>query len=288
MRAHAGLILVLVACGAAVATGAEGDARTVTTEGKAVLVELFTSQGCNYCPTAEKVIAELPRRGYGPDRVIPLAFHVDYFNTPWADPFSHKAFSGREWAYDRVAKAADPKAESLYFTPMIMVDGRYPMSGYNGAGPDPVWPFLKERVDRALSEPAPATIVLTIAGAPGLPTQRSVTVRARPTSDRLVGRPVWVGLAVAEGPLTTAVPSGENAGATLVEDHVVRRYLGQQATLARDAPAEATFTIEPGPGWDPARTSVVAILQDETTGAVYQAATIPWSAPAAPAAAGRR
>lgn len=283
MRSRAGLALVLVACGAAVATGAEGDARTVTTAGKAVLVELFTSQGCNYCPTAEKVIAELPRRGYGPDRVITLAFHVDYFNTPWADPFSHKAYSGRQWGYHQAAKAADPKADDLYFTPMVMVDGRYPMSGYNNAGPGPVWPFLKARVDRALSESAPAAIELTIAGSPGLPTQRTVTVRARPTSGRLVGRRVWVGLAIAEGPLTTAVPSGENAGATLVEDHVVRRYLAEQATLTRDAPAEATFTIDPGPGWDPARTSVVAVLQDEKTGAVYQAATIPWSAPAAAA-----
>ena len=51
-----------------------------------VLVELYTSQGCDSCPPASDLMGKLASLGYGPDRVVPINFHVDYFNTPWEDP----------------------------------------------------------------------------------------------------------------------------------------------------------------------------------------------------------
>ena len=93
---------------------------------KKVLVELYVSQGCNSCPAANDFMAELARLGYGPDKIVPVAFHVDYFNEPWVDPFSNKDYSRRELAYNSVQKRTD-----LYFTPMMIVDGRYPMLGSN-------------------------------------------------------------------------------------------------------------------------------------------------------------
>ena len=62
--------------------------------------------------------------GYGPDRIVAINFHVDYFNEPWADPSPEKAYSQRQLAYNEVQKRND-----LYFTPLLMVDGRYPMLG---------------------------------------------------------------------------------------------------------------------------------------------------------------
>ncbi len=93
---------------------------------KKVLVELYTSQGCNSCPSANDFLGQLARLGFGPDKIVPVAFHVDYFNEPWADPFSNKDYSRRELAYNSVQKRND-----LYFTPMMMVDGRTPMLGSN-------------------------------------------------------------------------------------------------------------------------------------------------------------
>src|SRR5579871_2632243 len=95
---------------------------------KKVLVELYTSQGCNSCPPANEFLGQLSKQGFGPDRIVPVAFHVDYFNEPWADPFSKKEYSQRELAYNTVQKRND-----LYFTPMMMVDGRHPMLGSNRA-----------------------------------------------------------------------------------------------------------------------------------------------------------
>src|SRR5690606_1664000 len=97
----------------------------------------------------ERLIQEMIQKGYGRNRVIPLAFHVDYFNTPWPDPFSSPFNSGRQWAYHEAFKKRDANAPDLYFTPMIMVDGRYPMSGYHSEGTVPLWPLLKARLDRA-------------------------------------------------------------------------------------------------------------------------------------------
>ena len=40
-----------------------------------------------------------------------------------------------------------------------------------------------------------------------------------------------VGVALTEGPITTRVPSGENAGATLVEPFVVRSFAYKKVKL---------------------------------------------------------
>src|SRR5262249_30879714 len=39
-----------------------------------VLVELYTSQGCDMCPAAEKLLGALAERDR---RIVPIAFHVD-------------------------------------------------------------------------------------------------------------------------------------------------------------------------------------------------------------------
>ena len=59
-----------------------------------VLVELYTSQGCSSCPPADRFVLELPARGLGPDKVVALTFHVDYWNhLGWADPFAMPSFT---------------------------------------------------------------------------------------------------------------------------------------------------------------------------------------------------
>jgi hypothetical protein len=254
--------------------------REVEATGRQVLVELYTSQGCNYCPTAERLLQEMAVRGYGPDRVVPLAFHVDYFNTPWSDPFSSRDYSSRQWAYNSAFKARDSKTADLYFTPMVMVDGRYPMSGYHSDGIGPVWPHLKARLDRALRVRREASLKLSVESPGDAPSHRDITVQVRPKSARLIGDELLICVVVAEGPLSTAVPSGENAGETLIEDHVVRRFLYEGVTLRRESPTEATFSLDLGQGWDASRCEIVAFLQDQNSGAIHQLATMPWEEPA--------
>ena len=50
-----------------------------------MLVELYTSQGCDMCPEAEAILGAVADKG---PKFVPVAFHVDYFNAPWKDVYS--------------------------------------------------------------------------------------------------------------------------------------------------------------------------------------------------------
>ena len=80
------------------------------------------------CPAAEELLDQLTKQY---DRVVPIAFHVNYFDKPWKDPFSSPLFSSRQWQYSTLYNKENKvgKEDYLYFTPMMMVDGRYPMLG---------------------------------------------------------------------------------------------------------------------------------------------------------------
>ena len=75
-----------------------------------VVVELFTSQGCSSCPSADHVLGELAR---DPD-VLALSMAVDYWDyLGWPDTFARPAFTARQRAY-----AAHWKTTRIY-TPQV-------------------------------------------------------------------------------------------------------------------------------------------------------------------------
>lgn len=227
-----------------------------------VLVELYTSQGCNSCPPACELLGKLGSLGLGDDRVVALNFHVDYFNTPWVDPFSDPSFSDREQSYNQVMRRTD-----LYFTPMLMVDGRTPMLGSNR---DQVLTAVR----RAQGEAPGVALDL---GVDGFGPRRSVTVKLKARTDAAVGRDLLIGVALTQDKVTTKVPSGENAGKILDEYHVVRRLDHKFTKLDRTERKTLSFPVALPAGSDPAGFRVVAFAQDRANGAVYQAEVIPWA-----------
>ncbi len=106
---------VLLTAGLAFADTARYDSG----EGQVTLIELFTSQGCSSCPPAEAWLGELKQSPLLWKTVVPVAFHVDYWDyLGWKDEFASPAYSARQARYRREGHVA-----SVY-TPGFVVNGK--------------------------------------------------------------------------------------------------------------------------------------------------------------------
>ncbi len=85
-----------------------------------VVVELFSSQGCNSCPPGDRMLSELREK----PGVLALTFHVDYWDyLGWKDTLGSAEFSQRQYDY---AKA---RGDMDVFTPQMIVNGEKQMVG---------------------------------------------------------------------------------------------------------------------------------------------------------------
>jgi hypothetical protein len=176
---------------------------------RAVVVELFTSEGCSSCPPADALLARLdqtqPVEGA---EVIPLALHVDYWNhLGWADPYSSRQFSERQGEY-----AAAFGKDGVY-TPQMIVDGVREFNGSNSS-------LAQETIAKAAREPK-GEVTITRA-----PSQSAGFVHVTAFIDKFPkpaeGEAADVLLVLTEGGLASEVARGENSGRRLTHVGVVR------------------------------------------------------------------
>jgi len=219
------------------------------------LVELFTSEGCDSCPPADRFLsATFPAGGASP-RASVLAFHVDYWDRlGWKDRFAAPAYTERQHAATRAAGG------TFVYTPQILVQGQ------------DVAPGTRDRIPAlvaaAATRAARATIALDIA----VDDPRARIVRARATVPAGAGAPraqLWI--AYTESGLVSDVKAGENRGVRLAHDHVVRAWEGP-FTADAGGRAEAAVTIL-RPAERGRMPAVVAVVLDEKTGEVLQTLT---------------
>lgn len=86
---------------------------------QAVLLELYTSEGCSSCPPAEAWLSRLKDKAGLWTEFVPVAFHVDYWNNlGWRDKLASPEFSQRQNDY-----AAAWSAQNIY-TPEFVLNGR--------------------------------------------------------------------------------------------------------------------------------------------------------------------
>lgn len=223
----------------------------------AVVIELFTSEGCSSCPPADQFLARLageqPVRGA---RIIALGEHVDYWDHQgWRDPFSSSAFTARQSEYaDRVFGT-----ERIY-TPQLVVDGESELIGSDESG-------ARRAIDRAARRPK-APLEISLAGG----NRTAVTIRAsglgalkrRGDGDLL--------LAITEDGLRSDVTRGENRGRTLTHGAVVR-WMSTVARLGRDQDAFAgEYPIQLDPTWQRDRLHIVAFVQEQGSRRILAAA----------------
>jgi hypothetical protein len=216
----------------------------------AALVELYTSEGCSSCPPADRQLGEL-RATLGPAaNVVPLALHVGYWDyIGWRDPYAQDAFSERQrWLVER-------NHSRTVYTPHFFVGGiELPLQKS----------ALSKEVAHVNARTAEAEIHVSGSLSPGGTLALSTDATARTRSGQ-----ASLYVAVTESGLVSKVARGENSGATLTHDYVVREWIGPLRLAGGVAHAQREITLPAA--WNRAHLDLVAFVQDDGTGRVLQA-----------------
>ncbi|WP_310387963.1 DUF1223 domain-containing protein [Roseateles sp.] len=177
------------------ASGGSCSARSAATQ--TPVIELYTSEGCSSCPPADRWLGQLPAEA----GVVALAFHVDYWDRlGWKDRFASAEFTQRQ-ALEQARNGA-----RFSYTPQIVLDGvdrkDWPRIALNGL---------------ALTRPAAKVAI----GLRGEGSRFTATVQAVDGAAPAKLAAYW---AVTEQGHQSAVKAGENSGALLRHEYVVREY----------------------------------------------------------------
>lgn len=211
------------------------------------LVELYTSQGCSSCPPADQFLQDLSDQ---PD-VLPLSFHVDYWNSAqWRDPFSRKAFSLRQMAYQ------DSLKTDYVYTPQMVVSGRYAVPGGQRSA---VMNAIEQSPTPAAQDVAPAMRALA---------NDRVEI-AVPAALDFAGGALY--LAVYHSQQTTRIHGGENRGRTLRNTNIVKRLIALSVHSGASQSfnfARADLDALPSDG-------IAVFIQSATDGSILAAAALP-------------
>ncbi len=94
--------------------------QSAATRPSAVLVELFTSEGCSDCPPADELLRQANgHKTAGGQLIVGISEHVSYWNgLGWKDPFSADLYTNRQYEYGNHFGL-----QSVY-TPQMVVNGR--------------------------------------------------------------------------------------------------------------------------------------------------------------------
>jgi hypothetical protein len=207
------------------------------------VVELYTSEGCNSCPPADKWLSRLK----ADPAIVGLAFHVDYWDRlGWKDRFASPAYTQRQAQQQAINGAR------FSYTPQVVLDGRDHKDWFSTPEPSSA---------RARSL---ATVALTLTREGD---RVSATVQPGANAPARLAA-FW---AVTENGHLTAVKAGENEGATLPHDFVVRAYKPLAAWTAQPG-TPIVLSFDAAPAADPTHPRQVnLVVLDADTGRPVQA-----------------
>lgn len=222
------------------------------------LVELYTSEGCNSCPPAEKWLARFVE-SEDPSKTAVLALHVDYWDDlGWRDLFGAKLHTQRQNARVAMAKG------KVVVTPQVMI-GKEVNVNWRSAS----------RINAVLEQvrAQPAAVDLAIQTSAQDKAVRVDFTAIRKASAANGAEPAYVWLALYEDGLSTAVRAGENKGKTLQHERVVRALKGPWALDARPIAGDAQIPLPDQA--DPKRMGLVLFAESRANGASLQTLQVP-------------
>jgi len=215
---------------------------------RAVVVELFTSEGCSSCPPADELLKRLSHEGVVPGvRVLTLAEHVDYWDRlGWRDPFSSPGFSNRQSEYEtRVFHSG-----SVY-TPQVVIDGRLQAVGSDVNA-------VRSAIARAAQD---LKVGVVVTAQPDDAGHLRVQVEVAPAPGVVIAQRADVIVALTEDQLTSDVQRGENRGRRLRHGAVVRSLTTLGSLTALNTFSGVT-AVPTAPSWVTRNLSVIAFVQE--------------------------
>jgi hypothetical protein len=140
-------------------------------------------------------------------RILPLAFHVDYWNSlGWTDPFSSELATNRQREY-----AASFNTTSVY-TPEMIVGGVDAFVGSDRGR-------ASAAIARSIAAASSTHVTLSARAGEGQTVNVRFSIQPIPTGATLY-------LALVERGLRSRVVAGENSGKLLLHENVVRAFVG--------------------------------------------------------------
>lgn len=172
--------------------------RFVSTVEQVTLLELYSSEGCSSCPSAERWLSKLTHDERLWTKVVPVGFHVDYWDyLGWRDRFGDARFTERQQLYNRLGYV------KTSYTPGFMVNGRE-WRGY----------FYRRPL---VPKPAPEVGHLSVEVNDDV-----INATFEPVNKALRG--LQLNVALLGQDIRVAVNAGENDGSRLEHDFVVLAY----------------------------------------------------------------
>lgn len=226
---------------------------SASSEDTPVVLELFTSEGCSSCPAADELLSRLGALTTG---VIPLAYHVDYWDSlGWSDPFSSSQWTMRQVEYVRAMQLSGS------YTPQIVINGRWQC-----VGSDP------NRIARAIAT-ARATAppgVVTVRATPPAAGSHKLNVSVSAHIIRTAGdKSLIVVVAIYENGLMAKIDGGENRGHRVRYDYTVRKIIPAfELRPTAGSALENELSVDLDPSWKLDHLGVAAFIQDETSLAI--------------------
>lgn len=176
---------------------------------KAVVLELFTSQGDINSTPAEKIMHEiLTETGGAKNQVYALVMHVDFWNRyGWKDPFSTFRFTNRLHNYTSVLGLKET------YTPLLILNGNKIVDASN-----------KEKIKAAIlaEQSKPAALEIDFSYSVFDDTLDVTYALNKELPKSKAGALHYLGIAITESGLTTQVTAGDNKGKTLKGESVVK------------------------------------------------------------------
>jgi hypothetical protein len=220
------------------------------------LVELYTAEGCNQCPPADRWLGTFARAD---GDVATLSFHVDYWNEDgWVDPFSHADYTQRQGYRVRLAH------KKALVTPQVMV----------GANTTVDWrePAAVKRALKVVRQGAPGVTLSLTGKVVGDHAELQLSAVPTPALAKIDATPPLLWLALYQEGADSRITAGENRGVSLHHTNVVRKLAGPWKL--EQAGTQGSVQV-PLLGQDPAGLGVVLFAESAQDARTLQSLVLP-------------